>query len=210
MARQTLAKPKGHRDRLLPVVAAAFAELGYRRATTAELARRCRVRENVLYRVWPTKKDMFLAAIEYVSESSLAIWNRLLARTGKQSSARRVLEYEAVHHGEFGLYRIVFAGLGETDDPDIREALRRMYQRFHGFIVEQIRKDSHGGRTSCPPRQARRMLAPPNAALDLVGWAMVGIGTVSNISRELDLMSERSRKALFRKLGESLLEAKEQ
>jgi AcrR family transcriptional regulator len=193
MARETVPKPKGHRDRLLPVVAAAFAELGYRRATTAELARRCGVRENVLYRVWPTKKDMFLASIEYVSESSLAIWHRLLARPGKQSSARRVLEYEAVHHGEFGLYRIVFAGLGETDDPHIREALRRMYLRFHGFIVEQIRHDQGNAR----------------AGLDLLAWAMVGIGTVSNISRELDLMTERSREALFRKLGESLLQGAE-
>ena len=41
---QTLEK----RRELLPVIARAFAELGYRRATTAELARRCGVRENIL------------------------------------------------------------------------------------------------------------------------------------------------------------------
>jgi AcrR family transcriptional regulator len=207
MAHRTVPNPKGHRDRLLPVVAAAFAELGYRRATTAELARRCRVRENVLYRVWPTKKDMFLASIEYVSESSLAVWHELLAKAGRQSAARRVLEYEAVHHGEFGLYRIVFAGLGETDDPDIRGALRQMYRRFHGFIVEQLHKDSSAGRPSRLLQKAGRMSGPRNAGLDLVAWAMVGIGTVSNISRELDLMPDRSREALFRKLGQSLLGA---
>ena len=32
------------RKQLLPVIARAFAELGYRRATTAELAQRCKVR----------------------------------------------------------------------------------------------------------------------------------------------------------------------
>jgi AcrR family transcriptional regulator len=172
------------------VVAAVFAELGYRRATTAELARRCRVRENVLYRVWPSKKEMFLAAIDYVSESSLQVWRQLLSKGGKGSAAQRVLEYEAVHHGEFGLYRIVFTGLSETDDPEIREALRRMYLRFHDFIVEQIGGDK----------------TAPQADGDLAAWAFVGIGTVSNISRELGLMGDARRQALFRKIGQSLLD----
>lgn len=182
-------EPKGHRDRLLPVVAGAFAELGYRRATTAELARRCGVRENVLYRVWPTKKAMFLAAIAYVSDSSLEIWLKLLARPGRKPGAQRVLEYESVHHGEFGLYRIVFAGLGETDDPDIRHALRQMYLRFHGFILEQLQGAGRG-----------------RDAADLAAWAMVGIGTISNISRELGLMGDRMREGLFRTIGTSLLD----
>jgi AcrR family transcriptional regulator len=182
-------KPQGHPDRLLPVVAAAFAELGYRRATTAELARRCRVRENVLYRVWPSKKEMFLAAIEYVHASSLQAWHRLQPKGAKGSIARRVLEYEAVHHGEFGLYRIVFTGLAETDDPDIREALRKMYLGFHRFILEQT-----GGHPSLRRDDA-----------DLIAWALVGIGTVSNISRELGLMTEPHRQALFRRVGRALL-----
>ena len=189
MPRATV-QPKGHRDRLLPVVAAAFAELGYRRATTAELARRCGVRQNVLYRVWPSKKDMFLAAIDYVSESSLDIWLKLLAKGGKEPPAQRVLEYEAVHHGESGLYRIVFAGLSETDDPQIREALRRMYGRFHRFIVEQL-----GG----PGAKA-------GADSNMAAWALVGVGTVSNISRELGLMDDRQRQSLFRGVGQLLLE----
>ena len=41
------------RRELLPVVTDAFAELGYRRTSTAELAERCNVRVNILYRLWP-------------------------------------------------------------------------------------------------------------------------------------------------------------
>ena len=37
------------RRELMPHIARAFAELGYRRTTTSELGRRCRVRENILY-----------------------------------------------------------------------------------------------------------------------------------------------------------------
>ncbi len=185
------ALPQGHPDRLLPLVAAAFAELGYRRATTAEIAARCGVRQNVLYRVWPSKKAMFVAAIEYVSAMAVEIWQGLLARSDKQPAARRLLEYEAVHHGEFGLYRIVFAGLSETKDPEIRAALRRMYLRFHKFIVDQV-----GG----PQRTATRTDA------EVLAWAFVGIGTVSNISRELGLMDETKRRALFRQIGGRLLD----
>jgi len=36
------------RAELIPIIARAFAERGYRRTTTAELAQRCAVRENVL------------------------------------------------------------------------------------------------------------------------------------------------------------------
>lgn len=175
-------------ERLLPIVARAFAELGYRRATTAQLAKRCGVRENVLYRAWPSKKAMFLASIQHVFDASLATWAVLLAQGGPEGAARRVLDYEAEHHGEFGLYRVVFAGLSELDDSEIRCAVRRMYERFHGFIVERI-----GGR----------------ADAELAAWAMIGVGTVANIGRELGVMPGSLRRALFDRIGALLLERDE-
>src|SRR5262245_53522970 len=113
------------RREFLPIIARAFAELTYRRATTAKLAKRCNVRENILYRLWSDKKAMFIAAIDYVFDLSVQTWGKLLVecRTPDQG-AWRVLEYESRHQGEFGLYRIIFAGLSETDDADIRAALK--------------------------------------------------------------------------------------
>ena len=151
------------RRELLPIVARAFAERGYRRTTTAELAERCGVQENILYRLWPDKKAMFIAAIGYVYDLSVAIWSRLLKEAdGKQTAAERLLAYEAEHLGEFGHSRIVFAGLSETDDPDIQAAL--------------------------------------------AAWAVVGLGTVASISRELGLLSDRQRRRLMAEIGRLLLE----
>ena len=131
------------RKQLLPIIGRVFAKLGYRRTTTAELAKRCRVRENILYRLWPDKKAMFLASIDYVYDLSTAIWQGMLEENNSNSSiAERILDYEARHHGEFGLYRIVFAGLSETDDPQIRRTLKNMFERFHRFIHQQIK--AHG------------------------------------------------------------------
>lgn len=186
------------RRELLPVVARAFAEMGYRRTTTADLARRCGVRENVLYRLWPDKKAMFVAAIDYVFDLSAETWRTLLKKSDKkQSHARRLLDYEAAHHGEYGLYRIIFAGLSETDDPDIRAALGRMYGHFQQFIREQIAAHRAAG--------GKDHDGPPGAGP--AAWAVIGLGTVANIGRELSLMDDADRTRLMEQVGRCLLDA---
>jgi AcrR family transcriptional regulator len=183
------------RRELLPIIAKAFAELSYRRTTTAELGRRCRVRENILYRLWPDKKAMFIAAIDYVFDLSARTWASLLSDCSSAGEgARRLLEYEATHHGEFGHYRIVFAGLSEMDDPEIRSALRTMFGRFHRFLSNQI--EAGRGRRGSKPR------AKPSVS----AWAMIGVGTAANISRELGLLTDSQRRQLIGEIGRLLLD----
>lgn len=192
MARPNLTKEK--REELLPIVARAFAELGYRRTTTAELARRCGVQENILYRLWPDKKAMFIAAIEFVYEQSAAVWSELLhEQDDGQTPAERLLAYESQHHGEFGYYRIVFAGLSETDDPQVRDALADMYRRYHRFIQRQIGAHRAGGGANDTPDAA------------LTAWAVIGLGTMASIGRELGLLGERQRRRVLADVGRVLL-----
>ena len=173
----------------LPTVAGAFAELGYRRLSTAELAARCGVRENVLYRIWPDKQAMFLAALEWVYLASERQWEGLLAKGAAGESAfLRLLAHEATHHGEHGLYRIVFAGLSETDDPRIEQALRELYGRFHAFVAKQVAAHRASGRAG-------------DLDADLAAWAIVGLGTVANLGRELGLLGTARRKALLWEAG---------
>lgn len=182
-------RPERRRE-LVPHLVETFAELGYRRTTTAELAARCSVRENILYRLWPDKRAMFVAALQHVYERSEEIWDGLLAGAAADvSPAELVLDYEARHHGEFGLYRIVFAGLSETDDPEIAGAMRELYGRFQRYVKRQV--EAHGGRSDRDPA--------------LVSWAIVGLGTVANIARELDLLSGRARTRLIGEIGRALL-----
>ncbi len=177
-------------------MAKAFAELGYRRATTAELARRCRVRENILYRLWSDKKAMFIASIGYVYEQAAQSWQRILREgEGEMPSAERLLNHEARHYGESGLHRIIHAGLSETDDPDVRRALRNMYERFQRFIHRQI-TDHRDGRL--------KKSVSPDAVVS--AWAIVGLGNVANISRELGLLTDRQRKRLIAEAGRLLLD----
>jgi len=177
-----------------PLLARAFAELGYRRATTAALAERCRVTEKALYRIWPDKRAMFLAALEQVFAESEAVWARLAVATDRdESTAERLLAHEAEHHGEHRLYRIIFAGLSETDDELIRGALAKLYGRFQRLIQTHV--ESHRGK-----KRRKDDLAPALAA-----WAIVGLGTVANIGRELELLRTRERGRLLSDVGAELL-----
>jgi AcrR family transcriptional regulator len=192
MGRPNLSEAR--RAELLPAVAATFAEFGYRRTTTAVLAERCGVQETILYRLWADKRTMFTASIEYVAEHSQQIWARELdARSSAKTTAEAVLDYEATHLGEFGLYRILFAGLSETDDPAITASLRKAYASFHTFLRERIREH----------RRSHDARGLPSA--DLAAWAMLGLGTAVNLGRELDLLTARQRAELLRTVGRQLL-----
>jgi AcrR family transcriptional regulator len=182
------------RKRLLPVVCRVFAELGYQRTTTAELAARCKVRENILYRLWRDKKAMFLAAIEDIFESRAARWERVLAeRNATQQAAEAMVAYEARHQGEFGFYRVVFTALVEAEDAEIRAAISRMYRHFQ----QRIRKLIEADRKEHKP--------PAGLSADATAWALIGLATVSNIIRELDLLRPRQREGMFAQAAKYLV-----
>lgn len=187
----------------MPVVAAAFAELGYRKATTAELARRCAVRENILYRLWPDKKAMFLASIEYLYQSSVSHWRALLEESpeaGAESAdsvALQLLAADAKTRGDAGFYRITFAALSETDDPEVRQALKQMYRRFHRFITEQA--DDH--REAQPEASDDGMLDS-----ELTAWAIIGVATVADIGNALGVLPKAKRQRMLAAVGRALLD----
>lgn len=198
-----MARPnKSHEKRaeLLPIVASAFSELGYRKATTKALAARCGVQENILYRLWADKKAMFVASIDYLFDATMARWQSMIdaaaADPGGPTASERILAYDAAHRGESGFYRITFAALSETDDKDVRDALRRMYRNFTTTIEAQI-------------TDHRRPEADPPAGLPSAGvaaWALLGMATAADIGRETGLLGAAKRKRLVAEAGRWLLE----
>lgn len=181
------------RRRLLPIVSRAFSELGYHRATTAELARRCGVRENILYRLWADKRAMFLAVIADMFRSRAEQWTDLLAdeRTPEEAVSK-LIAYETEHLGRFGLYRVLFTALTEPDDPEMQSAIRRLYRQFHKRISELIESRRTPGVT-------------PKLPGDTAAWSVMGLATIANIIRELDLLPARTRKAMFREAAQYLV-----
>lgn len=199
MARPNRSNEK--RAELMPIVAEAFSELGYRKATTAELASRCGVQENILYRLWADKKAMFTASIDYLFDGTITQWQQLIDEANEDpngpTAAERILAFDAEHRGEKGFYRITFAALSETDDDDVKAALRSMYMRFTQFIEQQIveHRESKGAK-GLPETWATT-------------WAILGLATAADIGREVGLLSAPKRKALISEMGRVLLEGKQ-
>ena len=198
-----MARPnRSHEKRaeLMPIVAQAFSELGYRKATTAELAARCGVQENILYRLWSDKKAMFAASIDFLFDSTMHVWQGLIDQAEKDpdgpTAAQRILAYDSEHRGEKGFYRITFAALSETDDPDVLEALRSMYSRFTVFIEQQVseHRAAHDD-TGMPETWA-------------VTWAILGLATAADIGRETGLLDATKRQAMIAEVGRLLLEGR--
>ncbi len=109
----------------------------------------------------------------------------------------RLLTHEAEHYGESGLHRIILAGLSQTDEPEIRDALRTMYGRFHRFIRGQIVAHRNSPRSSTLPDET------------VCAWAIVGLGNMANISHELGLITDRGRKKMFGEAGRLLLDGQD-
>jgi len=180
------------RKKLLPIVCQTFRDLGYRRTTTAELAKRCGVRVNILYRLWPDKKAMFLATIEDIFRSRAEKWGELVVDLPDPARrVERLIAYETQHQSEFGFYRVIFTALAETDDHEMRETLIQMYRQFHKLVVQQIST----GPASHPK-------GPP--ASD-AAWGLIGLATISNIIVELNLLGPRQRGQMFAAVAKNLV-----
>jgi len=137
---------------------------------------------------------MFLASIRHVFDRSEKIWEEKAAAGPEHTAAERVLQHESRHLGEFGLHRILFAGLSETDDPEIRTHLRDTYRRFQRWIRRRV--EAH--------HRLRGRRGGPEA--ELAAWALVGLGTIATVGREIDLFPARQRARLIEEAGRLLLE----
>ena len=182
------------RSELIPIVASTFSELGYRKTTTAILAKKCQVQENILYRLWADKKAMFVAAIDFIFDTTIQTWTGLLTQDSQNTPAERILAWDAEHRGEAGFYKITFAALSETDDPDVSQALGNMYQRFSEFVS-----------TSIGEHRQLKGISNVRPDPDKAAWALLGIATIADITRTTGLLDQQQRHELLQHIGQLLL-----
>lgn len=177
----------------LPKISQCFAKHGFRGTTTAKLAEACEVRENVLYRIWPSKKEMFLDCIEHIYELTMKLWQDLPEPTDGRTRAEMILLYQAEDHGLLRYYRLVFAGLLE-EDPDIRKALRKLYRNFQAFLKQTTDEHRH-------QKGISKTLDGDTSA-----WALMGLAAMVDIQRELRILTAAERENFMIEAGTEILE----
>ena len=66
-------KQEAKRLYFIPIMTECFVNHGYARTTTVEIAKACGVPQNVLYRIWPSREAMVVAAIKHIHEFRIGL-----------------------------------------------------------------------------------------------------------------------------------------
>jgi AcrR family transcriptional regulator len=154
------------REQLLDCAAELFAQMGYARATTSQLARAAGVTEPIIYRHFDSKKDLFVALIERTGRETMEQWERHLADAQDPAERIRRLLGDNPMVTERGrwAYRVILQAISEVDDVEIHGALKAHIKSLHAFLAEEVQaaQESH--------RVTSRFSA------DIIAWLLIDIG----------------------------------
>jgi AcrR family transcriptional regulator len=123
------------RGAVVCVACAEFARGGYNATTVTEIADRAGVSQPYLFKLFATKRDLFLAAAEYC----FRCWEELFTTAAAGLAGQRALEamtdacFAADVRGELLAFPLKLYAAGH--DPRIAEAARRHVGQLHRAIV---------------------------------------------------------------------------
>ena len=145
-------RPSAH---LLETAARVFVEGSYRGTTTAEIARAAGISEPIIYRHFASKRDLYLATLEYVWEKARAGWEQTVAASADACAAVESIGkgHVSVRSAKLQLAELWVQALGEAaEDPELRKAVRKHMREVHDFVAGLIRE-----------RPGRRARSSPSA-----------------------------------------------
>ncbi|MBX3365029.1 MAG: TetR/AcrR family transcriptional regulator [Phycisphaeraceae bacterium] len=155
------------REQLLACAAKLFAERGYARATTAELAKRAGVTEPIIYRHFNNKLDLFIALIERAGRETIAQWTAHLQGSDDPAERLRLLlgENPMVSPEGRDAYRVLLQAITEVHrEPDVQKAIDKHMQSLHRFLTAEVQRAQEEHKLT------RRFSA------DLIAWLLIDIG----------------------------------
>jgi AcrR family transcriptional regulator len=175
------------------VVAAAcrvFAKSSYSGATTAEIARESGVTEPVLYRHFPSKRDLYLACLDAAWAHVRKLWEDALATEPDPRLQLAAMGRAYVHLQRTGdkimLSDLWIQALTEASgDPKVRRYLRDQVREVHDFVADQIRRAQDAG-------GIKRERDPEAEA-----WIFISLGLLSTIDRRLGTVGDHDFEGVF-------------
>lgn len=154
------------REQLLDTAAKLFAVHGYAGATTSQIARAAGVTEPIIYRHFPSKRDLFIALIERTGESTIRLWEHELRDAADPADRlqRLIGANPMVSNKGRGIYRVIVQAMTEAEDPKVQEALMQHIARLHEFVQAEVQRAQDTGKVS-------KRFSP-----ELTAWALIHLG----------------------------------
>jgi len=167
-----------------------FCRSSYRAATTAEIARECGVTEPVLYRHFPSKRDLYLACLDAAWTQVRSLWHEALENEPEAAfrlgAMGRAYVEQQRSGGRIMLSDLWVQALNEAaEDPKIRRYLRDQMREVHDVVAGVI-------------REAQAAAAVPvERDPDAEAWIFISLGLLSTIDRRLGAVGEEAFEGVF-------------
>jgi len=128
------------REAILQAAISEFALRGLHGASTQAIAERVGISQPYIFKIFATKKDLFLAAVHRVYDDTLAAFTAGLQR-------RDCTPLEAMGHAFAMLVTsrdellMLLQSVATTADPDVRAAVRRRFDELYAFLQQHSQAD---------------------------------------------------------------------
>ena len=155
------------RDEILDVAFLAFGTKGYDGTSTEDIARDAGVSQPYLFRLFGTKKHLFMAAVERVHDLTGAALEAGIAEMDENAECG---PFEAIGHAYKaamatpGLLRMQMQALAACADPDVR----RVVQAGYGRLVDRIQSATDASPEVLAGFVAKGMLLNVLAAMEVL------------------------------------------
>jgi TetR/AcrR family transcriptional regulator len=136
------------RAAVLDTACTVFSRGTYHGTTTAEIARAAGVSEPILYRHFPSKRDLYLACIDETWARTRVRWEEAVAAEPDPGEWIAAMGRAFLEWGE---QRAVISNLWlqslaeASEDPKIRAQMRGLIRRVHGFVADVMRRSQDEG-----------------------------------------------------------------
>jgi TetR/AcrR family transcriptional regulator len=180
-------RAQDRRAAVLETACRVFSRGTYHGTTTAEIARAAGVSEPILYRHFPSKRDLYLACIEETWRRTRLRWEEALAAEPDPAEwvaamGRAFLEWREQRALISNLWLQSLAEASE--DPKIRAHVRADLRRVHAFVADVVRRSQEAGgiaRDRDPSAEA---------------WIFLGVGLIAAAGSRLGGLVEEDLGAI--------------
>jgi TetR/AcrR family transcriptional regulator len=169
------------RDAIIETATRVFAERGFRRATTAEIAAEAGISEPILYRHFMSKVELFLACLESAWTGMLEHWT---AAIEEEADGSRLIEtlldaQRELRRRKPYLAVLLVQGLADAaQDPAINAYMRKHVRRVHELMT----------RILTAAQEAGALPADRDPAAE--AWTHMGVSFVSMMAGRLGVMTD--------------------
>lgn len=177
----------GRRAHLLETAARVFVEGSYRGTTTAEIARAAGISEPIIYRHFASKRDLYIATLEYVWAKARTGWEQAVAGATDTCAALEAIHkgHVSVRSAKLQLAELWVQALSEaSEDPELKKHLRRHMREVHDFLADLIRRGQEQG----------AIAAERDANAE--AWIMLSGGMLGMVGRRVGLLDDAELQAI--------------